>query len=636
MTILSEQHGDRLKLKPMTLRFVRTLGYLLAILLLLSSSNLPTHGQEEPKHWAPVHPTLLAEMARSLTPVSFLVILDEQPQPELVLSLPTARSASVTQKREILYRYLTDFARRSQTPLWQWLDAQGVTYRPFYIINAIEVTGDARLITALRQRPEVARLAANPRVALSEPEPSEAIVPRVAQAINAPYGILYTNAPAVWDQGYRGQGVVVASQDTGVDWTHPALQSKYRGWDSTTMTATHQYNWFDAWGSAGRLGCDPDPQVPCDDNGHGTHTVGTVLGSDETDQSTPIVGMAPDAEWIGCRNMNLGNGTPASYTACFEFFLAPYPQNGDPFTDGDTTQEPDLINNSWYCPPEEGCDFESLRQVVQTVHAAGQLIVVSAGNHGPGCATVRYPISAYEEVFSVGAHNSSGSIASFSSRGPVIVDGSGQLKPEITAPGVGILSARVGGGYRSDYSGTSMASPHVAGAVALLWSAAPHLKGQLDETEQILMKSATPVLELDSIIHWFFDDENRLICVTGSKSPNYTYGYGRLNVATAVEMALHPASLQIKVDSSSAPTMTAQVVLTDTLTGFTYSGETDSGGTLLFSRLYTGTYDLQVDWQGQTNAQTVTLAAGAAVTVEIESDLPTEIKYFFPMLLTAE
>jgi hypothetical protein len=82
--------------------------------------------------------------------------------------------------------------------------------------------------------------------------------------------------------------------------------------------------------------------------------------------------------------------------------------------------------------------------------------------------------------------------------------------------------------------------------------------------------------------------------------------------------------------------MTAQVVLTDTLTGFTYSGETDSGGTLLFSRLYTGTYDLQVDWQGQTNAQTVTLAAGAAVTVEIESDLPTEIKYFFPMLLTAE
>ncbi|MBX3000154.1 MAG: S8 family serine peptidase, partial [Caldilineaceae bacterium] len=556
-------------MKSITLRFIQTVWRILAIVLLMFSSNTSTYGGENPDAWAPVHPSLLEETARSLSPVSFLVILKEQPQPDLILAQRRDRTTDSAQKRAILYTYLTDFAQRSQAPLWQWLDAQGVDYRPFYIINAIEVMGDAALITALRQRPEVARLAANPRVALPEPERDTEIIPRGSQAVDTPYGILYTKAPTVWEQGYRGQGVVVASQDTGVDWTHPSLLSKYRGWDSTTMTATHEYNWFDAWGTAGRSGCAPDPQVPCDDNGHGTHTVGTILGSDDNDPVNPIVGMAPDAEWIGCRNMNRGDGTPASYAACFQFFLAPYPQNGNPFTDGDPTKTPDLINNSWYCPPSEGCDLESLRQVVQTVRDAGQLIVASAGNHGPGCATIRYPISAYAEVFSVGAHGSSGAIASFSSRGPVVVDGSGQLKPEITAPGVSVLSSRVGGGYMS-LSGTSMASPHVAGAVALMWSAASHLKGQLDETEQILVKSATPVLDT-SIIHWFYDNEDRLICVSGSKSPNYTYGYGLLDAAAAVDMALHPASLHLTISASLTPSVTVQAILTDKLTGFTYT-----------------------------------------------------------------
>lgn len=621
-------------MKPIILRFVQILGRILAIVLLLFSSNISIHGQQDPEPWAPVHPRVLDEMARSQTPLSFLVILEEQPQLDLVLMQRQDRLADRTQMRADLYDYLTDFARRSQTPLWQWLDAQEVAYRPFYIVNAIEVTGDAQLIAALRQRPEVARLAANPRIAIPEPERVEDITPRGQQAVDAPYGILYTRAPEVWELGYRGQDVVIASQDTGVEWTHPSLQSKYRGWDSATMTATHEYNWFDAWGTAGRLGCDPDPQVPCDDHGHGTHTVGTILGSDDNDPNTTIVGMAPDAEWIGCRNMNRGNGTPASYTACFQFFLAPYPQNGDPFTDGDPTKAPDLINNSWYCPPEEGCDLESLRQVVQTVQAAGQLVVASAGNHGPGCASVRYPISAYTEVFSVGAHDSSGRIASFSSRGPVVVDGSGQLKPEITAPGVGVLSSRVGGGYMT-LSGTSMASPHVAGAVALLWSAAPHLKGQLDETEQILVKSATPVLDT-SIIHWFFDDEDRLICISGSKSPNYTYGYGRLDAAAAVVMALHPASLQVRLSPSSAPTLTAQVVLTDTVTGFTYTGETDSEGKVSFRRLYAGAYQLQVDWQGQATMQTLILEPNTEITVEIPGEASEERKYYFPFVIRGE
>ncbi|MCB0162343.1 MAG: S8 family serine peptidase, partial [Caldilineaceae bacterium] len=145
-----------------------------------------------------------------------------------------------------------------------------------------------------------------------------------------------------------------------MEWDHPALMAAYRGVisDTTTMTYTvdHLYNWFDAVPDAGRPArCESDPQVPCDDHGHGTHTVGTMVGDATADGKT-ILGMAPGAQWIGCRNMDHGTGTPASYAACFEFFLAPYPQDGDPMTDGKPELGPNIINNSWACPPSEGCD----------------------------------------------------------------------------------------------------------------------------------------------------------------------------------------------------------------------------------------------------------------------------------------
>ncbi len=244
------------------------------------------------------------------------------------------------------------------------------------------------------------------------------------------------------------------------------------------MTATHPYNWYDAFGRNPLFDvtCSPDPQVPCDDQGHGTHTVGTMVG-DDTDQGGPILGMAPDAEWIACRNMQLGVGSPASYTACFEFLLAPFPQDGDPFTDGRPELGANVVNNSWGCPPSEGCDTESLRLVIENVRAAGIFVAASAGNKGPSCASVNDPLAIYDSAFSVGAHDATGAIASFSSRGPVTVDGSNRPKPDIAAPGVAVYST-----YRTNnyafLQGTSMASPHVAGAVALLWSAVPYLDRQ--------------------------------------------------------------------------------------------------------------------------------------------------------------
>ncbi len=205
-----------------------------------------------------------------------------------------------------------------------------------------------------------------------------------------------------------------------MDWDHVALIDAYRGWDAASGTADHVYNWYDAFGRDPVLdpSCPADPQVPCDDQGHGTHTVGTLLG-DATAVGKSVLGMAPEAKWIGCRNMRHGIGTPASYTACFEFLLAPFPQGGDPQTEGRPELGAHVINNSWGCPPSEGCDFDSLRQVVENMRSAGVFVVASAGNHGPGCSTVEDPIGIYDAVFSVGAHNDAGLLAGFSSRGPV-------------------------------------------------------------------------------------------------------------------------------------------------------------------------------------------------------------------------
>jgi subtilisin family serine protease len=469
------------------------------------------------------------------------------------------------------------------------LDAQGIPYRAYYIINMIRVTGDANLVEALRRHPDVARLDANPEINVlhgidapampTTPTISWAQVlnlPELPASPNVPYGIAATRAPEVWALGYRGQGITVAGQDTGVDWEHPALRSHYRGVQGTAVD--HTYNWLDGVTPGG----SPDPCAgivsPCDDHGHGTHTLGTMVGS----TNALTVGVAPDAQWMGCRNMRNGVGTPESYTACFEFFLAPYPPSGDPLTDGRPDLAPHIINNSWGCPPSEGCNKDSLRQVVETVRAAGLMVVASAGNGGgASCASVVDPIAIYDATFTVGAHGEDGLLAGFSRRGPVTVDGSGRLKPDLTAPGVEVESTYRFGHYTS-LSGTSMAAPHVAGAVALVWSAAPWLVGNPDLTEQVLLKSATPV----------YDNQ----CAGGEPvSPNPVYGYGRLDVAAAVDMALRPWDVTVTVtDSAGLPVVGAAVTWIDARTGYTYTATTGVEGRALITLLLRGEYTVNV------------------------------------------
>jgi subtilisin family serine protease len=316
--------------------------------------------------------------------------------------------------------------------------------------------------------------------------------------------------------------------DTGIAWEHPALKSHDRGFDGTNVS--HDYNWHDAIHNAvAENSCGSDTLAPCDDDGHGTSTASLVVGDDGAGNQ---VGVAPGARFIGCRNMDQGVGTAARYTECFQFLMAPTDHNG-------ANPRPELaahvINNSWGCPAptrpqgEDCTDPNILRSIVENVRAAGIVVVVSAGNDGPACSTILDPPALYDTSFTVGATNNSDAIASFSSRGPITVDGSNRLKPDICAPGVNTRVARPGGTYTTSFSGTSGSAPHVTGAIALLFSAAPGFIGHVSETIDLLEKTATPLVSTQD-------------CggLPGSAVPNPVFGFGRVNAAAAVDRAAPP------------------------------------------------------------------------------------------------
>jgi uncharacterized repeat protein (TIGR01451 family) len=458
---------------------------------------------------------------------TFLVLLAEQADLSQVGTLATKET-----RGRAVYDALRTIALRSQAPLRAELERLGVEFGSFYIVNMLAVRGDADLAQSLAVRPEVARLEANPAVRVDLPvfERGPALAPEEAATIE--WGVGRIRADDVWALGFTGQGIVVAGQDTGYEWDHPALQSQYRGWESGAVS--HDYNWHDAIhednpNTAPGNSCGFDLLVPCDDHGHGTHTMGTIVGDDGAANQ---IGVAPGARWIGCRNMEQGWGTLATYAECFEFFLAPYPHGGDPMTDGDPNRAPHVINNSWSCPSSEGCDATSLGTIVANVRAAGIVVVVSAGNSGSSCGTVNTPPALHDASFAVGATDTGDQLAGFSSRGPVTVDGSNRRKPDVSAPGVSVRSSVPGDTY-GDKSGTSMAAPHVSGLVALLWSAAPHLIGNVDATESLIQETARPFVNT--------------ICGGDSDGhPNNAYGWGIVDALAAVDAI--PAGLVVSAD----------------------------------------------------------------------------------------
>jgi len=440
---------------------------------------------------------------------SFLLLLKDQADLSRAKHL-----VGKTSKGQWVVDRLRNHAEQSQSMILKELDQLDVSFQSFRVTNMILVEGDLDLVANLAQRQEVSRVVDNApfRSALPVAEKTSFLGTQIS------WGVDQINAPDVWAMGYTGEGVVVGGQDTGYDWDHPALVDQYRGWNG--VSADHNYNWHDAIHTGGGV-CGPDSPMPCDDGSHGTHTLGTMVGDDGLGNQ---VGVAPGATWIGCRNMDQGNGTPATYAECFQWFLAPTDLAGE---NPDVSRSPHVINNSWGCPDFEGCtDPDVMRSLVENVRAAGIVVLASAGNSGSGCSTINTPAAIYDASFTVGATGVTDTIASLSSRGPVTVDGSSRLKPDIVAPGLGIRSTIPGGNY-GNKSGTSMSGPHVAGLVALILSAAPELEGDVDRIEEIIRITALPLTTTQDCGVF-----------PGDQVPNPVYGWGRIRADLAVAEAL--------------------------------------------------------------------------------------------------
>ncbi len=387
---------------------------------------------------------------------------------------------------------LQSTANITQRPLHAFLQirrSQGRVqkFESLWVINAFSITASADVIDELAQNPDVLSISTDDLQiipAYGTPEPNIALV----------------NAPALWNQGYTGQGVVIANMDSGVDVNHPALSTSWRGGSNS---------WFDPYGQ--------HPVTPIDLSGHGTWTMGAMVGSDIGGTS---IGVAPNAQWIAVKIFNdSGTSTATAIHQGFQWLLDP---DGNP----NTADAPDVVNNSWTYA-NTGCylDFEP---DLQSLRAAGILPIFAAGNGGPFASTSYSPAN-NPSAFAVGAINNNSQLYGYSSRGPTTCGGSSGPFPEIVAPGVNINTTDLFGNYYAA-SGTSLSAPHVAGGLALLLSAYPNIS--VSQQEDALRFSAVDL---------------------GVVGPDNVYGYGRLNLLAAHQwLASAPAAT-----ATSVPTFTS-------------------------------------------------------------------------------
>ncbi len=416
-----------------------------------------------------------------------LVYLKEQADLSGAVSLKTKE-----EKGRYVYEQLTALAERTQPALRAYLERSGLWYRAYWIQNVIWVqASEVAQVQALAHRPEVGHIDYF-YPAYPDPVVVETASP-APQAIE--WNILRVNADDVWyTLGITGTGAVVGDLDTGVQWDHPALINSYRGWDGSS--ADHNYNWWNGPNGS---------QVPIDYDNHGTHTMGTIVGDDGGSNQ---IGMAPGATWIACAGLSNNYSTPID---CFQFFLAPTDLNGE---NPRPELAPHVINNSW-------SSSTNYYPYIQALYAAGIFYAKSAGNEGPNCGTITNP-GQWPEVTATAAFAQGDTIASFSSRGPVQIGHDTVMKPDIAAPGVAVRSSIPGDSYGS-MSGTSMACPHVTGAVALLISARPDLAGQIDLLQMLLKQTAEPKIDPQ--------------CPPYVDHPNDVWGWGILDIYAAVQAA---------------------------------------------------------------------------------------------------
>lgn len=508
---------------------------------------------------------------------------------------PASGIANRAKQGRFVYDQLKETASRSQAGVRALLKDAGVEYHPFWIANTIEVSGDADLVRRLAARPEVEQITADRSYRIPKPIPATgAISPDSVE-----WGIDRIHAPQVWDQfDDRGEGIVVGSIDTGVMYNHPALVGQYRG-NLGGGVFDHNYNWWDPSNVCGSPSLEP-----CDNVGHGTHTMGTMIGDDGQGNQ---VGVAPKAQWITAKGCEGDNCSEFALLSSGQFMLAPTDLQGN---NPDPAKRPDVINNSWGGAADTDPWFQP---TVDAWVAAGIFPAFSAGNTDGGaaqCGSASNPGN-LPEAYAAGAIDINDNLAGFSNRGPSAF-GDGVIKPDIAAPGVNVRSAWNDGGYNT-ISGTSMASPHVAGAVALMWSAAPALERDVAATRQVLGQSAI--------------DTPDLTC-GGTADDNNMYGEGRLDALAAVEQSprgpIGTVSGTVTDAASGDPIGGARISIAGAISRNVITGAAGTYAT----RLPAGDYTLTASAFGhtdqtaqvtvtdnQTTVQDFVLAAGPSVTV---------------------
>lgn len=534
----------------------------LAILLLTGPAAAQTTDPPPP-----TDPALLAKIDPRLLKQ---LTLDGAAQANILVELapradlsPALAVADAELRREVMIAALQNTAATTQQGVQAELQqavqlGRAANVRSLWITNAVAARSDLETVLALAARDDVRLVRLDAENYLTEPvEPGWSLAlpflhpnPQSATAAVG-WNIARIRADQVWSGfGLDGSGVVVANIDTGVDYRHPALHSSYRGYAGGSLPDNHTGNWHDSIGD--------NAQYPVDSSGHGTHTMGTMVGSGG-------IGVAPGARWIAVRAFNTQFGLDSWIHDAFQWLLAPA---------GDPNLAPDVVNNSWGNSNGSLTTFEG---DIQLLKDAGILPVFAAGNSGPSLRTVGSPGS-LDIALAVGALDSGDEVAFFSSRGP---SPWGTVKPEISAPGVNVRSSLPGGTY-GESSGTSMAAPHVSGVAALLRQANPGLTP--DQTTGLLLSSAVPLT---------------------TTIPNNHTGYGRVDAYAAVAQALQAGTLTgtVATAGSGSPIAGATVSIAPHGDGAAGQATTDAAGVYRRS-LAANTYDVTASAFGH-QSQTV-------------------------------
>lgn len=506
---------------------------LVAVLIVISLRGVPAAASSLPRERYPsieVEPALQNRLAAGEGDFGYLIYFRERPD------LSPALEMDWESRGRFVASALQAAAQESQGNVRAYLDRQGVRYQSYWADNVIVVQrgSSAATFNRLLDFPEIQALRARRHPAIHDALPNTEVEAEI-QVIET--NLTHIGTDQVWAMGITGEGITVANIDTGVRYTHEALVNQYRG--NLGGTFDHNYNWWDPSPGGSDL-------FPNDQRNHGSHTMGIMVGDNGTGYH---IGMAPGADWIACQGFEVDD---QELLECGQFMLAPWDLNGE---NPNPDLRPHIVNNSWGdstpCPYALDPWFKG---VVASWQAAGIYPVFSNGN-ASNCGlsvgalnTVGNP-ARYGEVTGVGAtsHNS-GVYQSYSLWGPtddadtINPLGYPYLKPQVVAPGSSIVSAYsiYGDQFYAAMTGTSMAAPHVAGLVALMWEAAPCLIGDYAATETLLMQTANPVPVATN-----YGNEPLGNVV------NYATGWGEIDALAAVQAAMALCPLNASPDSQS-------------------------------------------------------------------------------------